>query len=529
MLPTVLASVASGGLVATATVIVLALCYISCASVWRRCKYLPSHPPPPGPQPLPLLGNAHQVPRDYPYRTFSKWAERFGDPVLVKVFHKPVIVLNSLRNAKELLEVRGAKYSDRPPLYLMKIIGFDVTTPFLCYGEQWRRHRKWIQAGYVDQAAVARLRPFQRRGTTMLLARLVQYPEDFDDHVKRFVTTLIMDSTYGRLSNEALITSSMSLLERFIETGTPAASLVDYFPFLQYIPPWIPGSVLNTDTWKIPQRLNSLMDDLFQNAKSAMISGTGNDSFVSCMLEQHLSGQNGADEEAQMKAAAITVYLGGSRRGSSTGIPLKTFILAMIIHEEVYAKAQREIDEVVGSTRLPELNDRDSLPYVDAILKEVYRINTPLPISIPRRVVEDDEFLGFQIPKGTSVVANLWSVVHRDPECYADPDEFNPGRFIDPASGKSAGVDPRDYIFSFGRRECPGRRFADDSLWLAVSNIIAAFNIEKAVDAEGREVTPSLTFLPGPSRRVHPENFTCSIRPRSQRALELITEMSSNL
>lgn len=106
-----------------------------------------------------------------------------------------------------------------------------------------------------------------------------------------------------------------------------------------------------------------------------------------------------------------------------------------------------------------------------------------------------------------------------DANYYSDADAFRPERFIDPATGLSTGLDPKDYIFSFGRRyglylttevqsdvpsarACPGQRFADDSLWLVIASIIATFDIKRTVDDNGREVTPPMAFSPGLTRFV---------------------------
>ncbi|EPT01022.1 hypothetical protein FOMPIDRAFT_1121512 [Fomitopsis schrenkii] len=489
---------------------------------------------PPGPRPLPVVGNALQLPHDFLHRTLGQWAQSFGDLIFLRVFRQPTLVINSLQAAKELLEVKGAKYSDRSPFHLMRIIGFDVAVPFLPYGEQWRRSRKWIQASFVDQAALVRWQPMQREVTTELLSRLAQTPEDFVVHIRHCISTLLLDSTYGRIRGDAVLQASEAILQGFVESGSPAAALVDHFPCLQYIPSWMPFSVLKADIWALRPTMRRLTDELFQKAKAMMEEENESDSFIASLLQQRSSisslGSDQMEEEEEIKSVAITLYLGMRK----TEIVLKTFILAMTIHQDVYAKAQETIDEVVGNTRLPELSDRQSLPYVDAILKEVYRINVPLPISLPRRLNEDDQFRDFHIPKGTWAISNLWQVhaillveqMGNDANYYSDADAFRPERFIDPATGLSTGLDPKDYIFSFGRRACPGQRFADDSLWLVIASIIATFDIKRTVDDNGREVTPPMAFSPGLTS--HPREFTCLMRPRSQHALDLIMDLGSS-
>ena len=87
---------------------------------------------------------------------------------------------------------------------------------------------------------------------------------------------------------------------------------------------------------------------------------------------------------------------------------MQAFFLAMAMHPEAQRKAQEELDRVVGSERLPEFEDRSSLPYLSALLKEVLRWHPVTPIGVPHRAVADDEYNGWYIPAGTIVTANVW-------------------------------------------------------------------------------------------------------------------------
>ncbi|KAH9933430.1 cytochrome P450 monooxygenase [Fomitopsis serialis] len=500
-----------------AAALMLCLLYISQASKCSRLARLP-----PGPRSLPLLRNVHQFPKNLQYHLFAKWGQKYGDIVFMKVLQQPTLVINSLHAANELLTSRGAKYSDRSSSRLLTMMGLDIMTPFLGYGERWRLHRRLMQASFGDQAALARLRPVQQRETIALLLRLAQEPDAFACHIKRFAAALIMGSTYGKPYDEDFLSSGEAIVQMLVDVaGTPTAALVDNLPFSTYVPSWILGILFGSGLLETRSVLERVMNSSFEDAKAAMNSGTATDSFITHIMDASASKLHQLGDDEDVKKIAFIVFLAGF--GALT-IPVNTFLVTMALHEDVFAKAQQNIDEVVGTERLPDLSDRDSLPYVDAILWEVYRINPPLRLSVPRRVMEEDEYCGYRVPKGTLVLPNIWQMAH-DANHYTDPDTFNPDRFIDPATGKHAGLDPREYIFSFGRRACPGQRFSDDSLWLVTASIIATFNVKKALDAEGREIMPSLTVkLPGLTG--HLEKFECSIQPRSQRALELIAESS---
>lgn len=166
-----------------------------------------------------------------------------------------------------------------------------------------------------------------------------------------------------------------------------------------------------------------------------------------------------------------------------------TFTLLMTIHPEIQYKAQAEIDRVIGTERLPTVDDLGSLPYVAAIFKEVLRFHPVAPLGnirynlvsstysflhagLPHCVMREDEYMGYRIPCGTTITANIWYVspsrrhtslvVHRmnayaraithEPEIYPCPSKFDPGRFL----GENPQHDPRRIVFGFGRRSCPG-------------------------------------------------------------------------
>ena len=141
----------------------------------------------------------------------------------------------------------------------------------------------------------------------------------------------------------------------------------------------------------------------------------------------------------------------------------------MTQYPEVQKKAQLELDTVIGQDRLPDFSDLQSLPYIRAIVKEVLRWHIVAPIGVPHRIVADDEYNGYLLPRGATVLVNIWYVAHlschitaiydlcrgisRDPAVYPDPERFVPERFLD-SDGQLdiQGKDPSDFVFGFGRR-----------------------------------------------------------------------------
>lgn len=185
---------------------------------------------------------------------------------------------------------------------------------------------------------------------------------------------------------------------------------------------------------------------------------------------------------------------------------------------EVQRKAQEELDRVIGGDRLPVSKDRDSLPYIEAVMKETHRWHLVVPMGIPHASIEEDTCRGYRIPKGAILLPNNWYFTH-DPAVYPEPMKFNPERYFDTPAHK-AEPDPRNHIFGYGRRICPGRYVADNALFVTIAQTLAVFNIDKFVDENGHVVEPEVRFEAGTVS--HPVPYRCSIQPRSAAHEELV-------
>jgi cytochrome P450 len=188
-----------------------------------------------------------------------------------------------------------------------------------------------------------------------------------------------------------------------------------------------------------------------------------------------------------------------------------TFFLAMTVFPDVQTKASEEINREIGKDRLPIAADRSKLPYIEAVMKETHRWHLVLPMCLPHCSTQEDTCRGYRIPKGSILLPNNWHFTH-DPKVYPDPMVFRPERHLETPTHK-AEPDPRNCIFGYGRRICPGRYVADNALFITVAQSLAVFDITKVV-RDGRMVEPEVKFEPGAIS--HPVPFECSIKPKSK-------------
>ncbi|KZT05049.1 cytochrome P450 [Laetiporus sulphureus 93-53] len=492
---------------------------------------------PPGPRGVPLLGNVLQLPPDDQHKTFAKWRTHYGDNIFIRFFGKPALVLNSLEGANELMEKRGAKYSNRPRfVFLQELVGADPVLPLLPYNEQWRRHRKWFQWVLQDKDMLQSYRPIQMREAHRLLEQLIKRPDDFVMHLKRFVGALSMEISYGHTARSLQDDEFIELADRAVtdavDGGGPAATLVDFFPFLRRVP------IFRNKALQMRRLMRDTIEIPYNAVKEELAQGTAKQCFATALLEEESNGKTlTAEDEYNIMGAAGAFYIAAA---GTTGTVLTTFVLAMVLHPEVRRKAQAEIDRVIGATRLPELEDRKSLPYVECVLSEVYRWNPPAPLGLPHELTEDDEYQGYSISAGTMIIPNIWSVstvayqrvrvfdvcrcMTRDESVYPDPEAFRPERFEKMDASEYDSRDPRRIVFGFGRRLCPARQFADSNVWLAIASMLAAFDFDRAHDANGWEITPQASFASGGIS--YPKPFRCEIQPRSQKVVNLVAQMN---
>lgn len=183
---------------------------------------------------------------------------------------------------------------------------------------------------------------------------------------------------------------------------------------------------------------------------------------------------------------AGNLFGAGSDTSSST---LITFCLACCAFPEVLPPAWEELDRVVGQHRSPHFDDEPNLPYIRAFVKEVFRWRSVAIIGgQPHAPVQDDNYKGYLIPKGTWVQGNVWAI-HRNEREFPDPDRFNPLRFFKDNLDHRPFPNEKGYMtFGWGRRVCSGQGLAEQGTWITVVRLLWAFRIEKALDAEGKEI-----------------------------------------
>ncbi|KAF5357215.1 hypothetical protein D9756_006364 [Leucocoprinus leucothites] len=486
----------------------------SAATLWYLGKFTTNQVFPPGPRPLPVLGNILDLTTKELWLRAHEWAKQYGSITYVHIFGQDVLFLNDANMAAELLDRRGATYSGKPRLVMVgEMCGCEKMIPFTTYNDAFRRRRKLMQMT-LGPRNIQNYHSGMEAETKTFLRSIVSDPSNYLRHIRRYAGGLTLSVVYGYKalsSNDPyllLAEECMTLLSNEMAPG-PGIWPVDIFPILRYFPKWLPGGTFKVKAAKWKQRMEEFIEKPWAHAKASMMSGTILPSFCSTFLEK---GHLPPEEEEDVKYSANSMYAASA---DTTITTISHLILAMMYYPECFKKAREEIEEVVGKSRLPNFNDRASLPYLECILNETWRWGCPVPLNLPHLVTEDDIFQGKTVRKGALVIANIWAIL-RDEAIYPDASTFRPERFMEDISPeKMKQRDPRNYIFGFGRRRCPGADLVDSSIWLLLATMVAVIDISKPVNSDGTEFEPEIEF----------DNFVF----RTPKAFQFRVRMRSNL
>ncbi|KIM59163.1 hypothetical protein SCLCIDRAFT_126612 [Scleroderma citrinum Foug A] len=482
---------------------------------WRNRKITHRSRSLPGPQGIPFIGSVLSINIREPWLTYMEWSKCYGG-----IFYTTLLLGQKI--AYELLERRSAIYSSRPYSATNKLFSTGFITTFLPYGSTWKLHRKMYHTAFNKQVAME-YRQMQTEKAHQLLGSLITTPHEYAKHLETFAGSVVLAITYGYDANDqddAFISQVKRAMDACGKLMTPKrAALLTAFPILAYLPSWLLGRQYKQRVGEIRSLIQRVLDDPFKFVRDEITNGSARKSLVHDLLLEQGGKVHNHEHDETVKAVAATTFFAGV---DTTRSALLVFILAMTLYPEVQVRAQEEIDRVVGHDRLPDFGDRDNLPYVEALLMETLRWHPVAPLGAPHTTTKDDVFDGMYIPRGVLHILHLKHIlVHkgmsRDETKFPDPTRFNPERHLTADGLVESASSP---VFGLGRRICPGRYVAAQSMWAAVVCILATLRITNTKDEHGNPIAVVPEFTTGPT--IHPKPFPCSIEARSSTAEQLI-------
>ncbi|KAE8133597.1 cytochrome P450 [Aspergillus pseudotamarii] len=461
-------------------------------------------PLPPGPRRLPLIGNLHQLDIKRPWESFHKWHQQYGPLVAVKFGARTIVSISSDGLARDLLNKRCATYSSRPRLSVCSENNAgELHAALMPHSKRWVLHHR-IALTLLNPGLSKQYRQLQDLESQRVIHELLQ-GNDVAHSFDRYMASVSFTLAYG-LPVQHHNQREVLQIRNFINGLRDAMSnmfvaVAEIFPLLDQLP----------GAFAIWRRQG---EELNRHATAFFLDNS--------MKAQSAPGWNWVRECERLKETQdmslreIAHVLGTIQEAGMETTPsvFRVVIKACLLYPACLSRAQEEIDEVVGRSRLPSFDDMGRLPYINALIHEAARWQPITPLGLPHCPLRDDEFMGYHIPAGSTIFPNNHSMVN-DPEAFPEPREFKPERWLQ-------SQDPPFSPFGYGRRICPGRHHALDSLFIVISRVVWAYTITHAyrngekVDVDAWDTHTSFTSSPAP--------FPTVLRVRSQTHQEIIEE-----
>ncbi|XP_047384213.1 cytochrome P450 2B4-like [Sciurus carolinensis] len=442
---------------------------------------------PPGPQPLPFLGNLLQLQRGGLLSSFLRLREKYGDVFTVYLGPRPVVVLCGTEAIREALVDQAEDFSGRGKISVTDPIfqGYGVV---FANGERWKTLRRF---------SLATMRDFGM-GKRSIEERIQEEAQCLVEELRKSKGAL-QDPTFLFQSITANIICSIVFGERFDYKDREFLRLLDMiyqsfalissfssqvFEFFSDVLKHFPGT--HTQINKNLQEVITFIGHSVEKHRATLDPSNPRDFIDSYLLRMDKEKSNPHSEfhHKNLTLTLLSLFFAGTETTSTT---LRYGFLLMLKYPHVAERVQKEIEQVIGSHRPPALDDHSRMPYTEAVIHEIQRFADLIPIGVPHVVTKDTYFRGFIIPKNTEVYPILSSALH-DPRYFEKPDAFNPDHFLD---AKGALKKNEAFIpFSMGKRICLGEGIARNELFLFFTTILQNFSVASPVAPEDIDLTP---------------------------------------
>ncbi|KAL1812603.1 hypothetical protein ACET3Z_022668 [Daucus carota] len=441
---------------------------------------------PPGPSPLPIIGNIHKLGK-HPHKSLANLAQVYGPVMSLKLGRITTIVISSSTAAQEVLQKQDLAFSNRLRLDAVSACDHsDSSVAWLPVGNQWRVLRK-IMSSYIFTTSKLDANHHLRSNKVQELVGYVdkcgRSGEAVDIGRVAFQTSLnllshtifskdIADPYHGTKAKEF----KDLMWNIMLEAGTP--NLVDYFPVLRSFDPQGIRRRMSVHFGK----LLKLFDGMVSERLELKRLGNSDDNSSTDVLDELLKlVQTNEIDIPLSNHLFLDLFAAGTDTTSST----VEWAMAEVLKksETVLARAKAELNQVIGKGKIVEEADISKLTYLRCIVKETARLHPAVPLLLPRQVKEDVELCGYTIPKNSQVLVNAWAI-GRDPTLWENPLSFQPERFMD-SEVDLYGHDYELIPFGAGRRRCPGLPLAIRMVPVMVGTLINCFdwNLEGGIAA----------------------------------------------
>ncbi|KAJ8769385.1 hypothetical protein K2173_002589 [Erythroxylum novogranatense] len=427
---------------------------------------------PPSPPGLPIIGHLH-LQEPPMYLTYYNLAKKYGPIFSLRFGSRTVVVVSSTSTIEECFTKNDIVLANRSKLLVGKYLGYNYTAiDHTSYGEHWRNLRRISASEFLSNSRLNLLESIRKDEVKQLVTKLSR--ESMNDFAEVELKSVFRDLSFNILMrmtagkryfgddvNEEETREFQKLmmeLPSFYDTSNPR----DFFPIWS----WIDGGRFEKRLRNVYQRMDNFMQNLVEACRDKLHPGSLETLVNNLLVLQKSDSQNITDEI--IKGFISSMIFAGTE---AIYVTLEWAMASVLKDSKILIKSREEIDNIIGQDCKLEENDLSKLPYLQNIILEALRMFPSTPVMDPHMASEDCTLAGYNIPRGTVVLANAWAL-HRDPSVWDDPNTFKPERFEGIGDGAIKNFIP----FGMGRRSCPGMNLGYRVLGLALGSLIQCFD-----------------------------------------------------
>ncbi|XP_012791248.2 cytochrome P450 2C21-like [Sorex araneus] len=470
--------------------IVLVVCLLCLISLFLWNQNSTKGKLPPGPTPLPIIGNILQIDTNNINKSLNKVSEVYGPVFTVYFGMKPTVVLHGYDAVKEALIDHGEVFSGRGSFpvidHMFRGLGIVFSN-----GEMWKQTRRFALTVLRNMGMGKRTIENRIQEEALCLVEALKKtnaspcdPTFLLGCAPCNVICSIIFQTRYEYSDRKFLTLIEYTNENMKILSTSWIQLYNAFPFLIH---YLPGC--HNELFKnIAMQNKFILEKIKEHQESLDLSNPRD--FIDYFLIKMEKEKHDKASEFTLDNLITTIWDIFSAGTETTDTTLRYGLLLLLKYPEVAAKAQKEIERVIGKQRSPCMQDRSNMPYMDALVHEVQRFIDLIPYILPHTVTRNIKFREYFFPKGTEILISLSSVLHDGKE-FPNPERFDPGHFLD----ESGNFKKSDYFMPFatGKRVCVGESLARMELFIFLTSILQHFTLKPLVDPKDIDTTPVLS------------------------------------